>query len=410
MSHPQRFIFNDNDFSMFLKSSAKEELLRFTMGLGKSCSSSETSYVFDHTNPLQGLSPSLASLHGSLRSMLTWVDDFPPVDQSMARFGNPAFKKWHRRLTQRSVSIVYNIVKLCHRDSVVETVQNESIYDDTTLATASEEGYRAAKETKSIDSIENNEDRELVQELTSYLHPAFGHEIRLDYGTGHECSFQVFFMCMCKIGCFGGSKERPPSMTRLKAATLSIWTAFLAVTRQLQVDYMLEPAGSHGVWGLDDYYCLPFYFGSCQMESDADEYTPKSIHDDGALTKDGNNLMYLGCIRFIKSIKKGVPFFESSPMLNDISNLPNWSKVSSGLLKLFEGEVLNKRQVVQHLVFGNTFAADWTPSHDPREAPTGTFRVGTISTPALVASQSHDLTTGTSTSRTSTSTRAPWAK
>jgi hypothetical protein len=42
-------------------------------------------------------------------------------------------------------------------------------------------------------------------------------------------------------------------------------------------------------------------------------------------------------------------------MLNDISQLPTWSKVASGLLKLYEGEVLNKRQVVQHFLFGNLF-------------------------------------------------------
>ena len=59
--------------------------------------------------------------------------------------------------------------------------------------------------------------------------------------------------------------------------------------------------------------------------------------------------MYFDCISFIKSVKQGVPFGESSPMLNDISGVPNWEKVAGGMLKMFHAEVMGKFVVIQHL-------------------------------------------------------------
>lgn len=63
--------------------------------------------------------------------------------------------------------------------------------------------------------------------------------------------------------------------------------------------------------------------------------------------------MYFGCIAFIKQVKAGVPFGESSPILNDVSGCPSWDKVSQGMYKMFNAEVLGKLPVIKHLKFGS---------------------------------------------------------
>jgi hypothetical protein len=80
------------------------------------------------------------------------------------------------------------------------------------------------------------------------------------------------------------------------------------------------------VWGLDDYQHLAFLFGASQL-CRSDRYLPESIHEDAAL-RESDDYMYFGCIKFIKTVKKGCSFSESSPMLNDISAVPSWEKVS----------------------------------------------------------------------------------
>ena len=84
---------------------------------------------------------------------------------------------------------------------------------------------------------------------------------------------------------------------------------YVQVMRVLQSTYWLEPAGSHGVWGLDDYHFLPFLFGSAQLRTSTPTNrrvlghpSPKAIHIPEIVDELEKDYMYFACIKFINSV------------------------------------------------------------------------------------------------------------
>jgi serine/threonine-protein phosphatase 2A activator len=90
--------------------------------------------------------------------------------------------------------------------------------------------------------------------------------------------------------------------------------------RILQSTYWLEPAGSHGVWGLDDYHFLLFLFVSAQLRvgnvialfrtpklirgiSGHKYICPKAIHDPEIVEECSKDYIYFPCIAFINSVR-----------------------------------------------------------------------------------------------------------
>lgn len=229
-------------------------------------------------------------------------------------------------------------------------------------------------------------------ELAPYLVESFGNPWRIDYGTGHELAFLTFLYCLRQLGLIaaplssaqqaalqaqnaaaaaaaaapadtGASAPASDASDDRVAVVLVVFRRYVALMRSLQRTYRLEPAGSHGVWGLDDYCFLPFLFGASQYvvaPSDPRAQSvpsPDAIHDEALRSAEAIDNMFMEAVAFTVSVK-GQRLAEHSPMLNDISGIGCWEKIAAGLVRMYYAEVLGKRPVVQLLVFGSLFPWD----------------------------------------------------
>ncbi|VDK34125.1 unnamed protein product [Taenia asiatica] len=216
-------------------------------------------------------------------------------------------------------------------------------------------------------------------EITTYLTESVGNPVRIDYGTGHELSFIAFLLSLFKVGYLqqtehmGRGSQRGPSteLNDYAATALYILPAYLRLVRHLQTYFRMEPAGSHGVWSLDDFQFVPYIWGSSQLIGTG-LYEPSAVPDREIAEKEANTCLLFSCINYIYQVKTG-PFAEHSSCLQSLSGVPNWEKVNSGMIKMYKGEVLNKFPVVQHFLFGNLLKFEQAPPA-LSAGPPGRFR------------------------------------
>ena len=297
---PTRRILLPNDHELFLKSPTRDLIVAFVFSLADSVADKKISLVSSHEHHddfIQGLLSILDSVE-------VLLNDCPPVDQKGSRFGNPSFRDFLDGVGAKCEEWHQERLKL-------------------KLPTC-------------------------VSEVSTYLLHSFGNCTRIDYGSGHELNFIIWLLCLNRLSVLTSES--------FAAVTLIVFPRYIKLMRKIQSTYYLEPAGSHGVWGLDDYQFLPFLFGASQLLHHP-YIRPLSIHNELVLDEEGDEYMYLDMIRFTMASKtvKGLKW--TQPMLDDISGAKSWEKVEQGMRRMFVKEVLGKLPVMQHFLFGSLVPA-----------------------------------------------------
>jgi serine/threonine-protein phosphatase 2A activator len=297
-TRPTRRILSPKDHEIFLTSPTYDLLLAFVFGLAESIVDTPISSMSK-----DDLSPAITTVLGILDQVEDVVRRSPPEDQGDSRFGNRGF-----------------------RDFLDLAAKEQSMWH-THLGITTPEA---------------------ISEVSTYLLQSFGNRTRIDYGSGHELNFILWLLCLYQLQGIKPVDFRP--------LVLLVFMRYLTLMRRIQSTYYLEPAGSHGVWGLDDYQFLPFLFGASQLLHHP-FIRPLSIHQSFILEEYGKDYMYLNQVNFVNSVKNIEGLRWHSPMLDDISSAKSWEKVEGGMRRMFVAEVLKKLPVMQHFLFGSLIPA-----------------------------------------------------
>ncbi|KAI9835922.1 MAG: Serine/threonine-protein phosphatase 2A activator 1 [Sarea resinae] len=384
---PAKRINDGQDVTAFLTSKAYHDLITFLLQLNASMfpclvttdgAQSDAVQTWELGSPAIITSDIVKRLRELLSRLEERIDEAPP-DMGPRRFGNVSFRKWYQLIEEALPQLLSD----CLPAELLSRGKDHP-------------GGVTAKD-----------------ELHAYLMGSFGSAQRLDYGTGHELSFLAFLGCIWKLG--GFAKAEPGVEER--GIVLGVFEPYLHLVRRLIKTYTLEPAGSHGVWGLDDHSFIPYIFGSAQFAPPMTSLDhlpaegslpsapdPAGVSKANIVERERGRNMYFAAVGFIYDVKKG-PFWEHSPILYDISGVrAGWAKINKGMIKMYNAEVLSKFPVVQHFPFGSLFKWEQDPNAIP---PPSTAH--TSSQPSAGLSASDQASHASLRAPRQESTKAPWA-
>uniref|UniRef100_UPI00358F6BF5 serine/threonine-protein phosphatase 2A activator-like isoform X1 n=2 Tax=Myxine glutinosa TaxID=7769 RepID=UPI00358F6BF5 len=390
-NRPKKEIHNIADMEPWKRSQAYSDIMSFILSLNSAVKGLAMSSDILVSETVRGVM-------AMLDKMAAWQAEYPPVEQSQ-RFGNRAFRTWHGRLVTEAEGLVKHLCESSKRPTppIPSFPSAEPCLAQTTpspvLNTSSAPSTLPAPLSPSrVSSSPASSGPLLVDEPVAYLLESMGNPTRLDYGTGSaplsgrvpyerlhrqqrpthprrtlgpelrgmswlsqcSCAASPSLASWCPEIRLPSHCESSLGISLLIGGVLCFSdhvVRYLDLVHGLQTGYRLEPAGSQGVWGLDDFHFLPFIWGSAQLIGHP-SIEPKHFVETRMVEDNRQEYIFLKMIHSITQVKSG-PFAEHSNQLWNISGVPAWTKVNSGLIKMYRAECLEKFPVVQHFLFGS---------------------------------------------------------